>query len=203
MRCRPRYAVMIVFVVTSAAVAGARQSGHPSHHQPPAPPDGLHATATTSEPAGPEPMSDGQPAEAAPLGRGGFPLLVRPSTLAAQIEELAGHTVRVVYARVVGVLNPRAFLVDTSTRLPPVRGHRARLLVLVGEGSLAVPATTLVSSTVTIAGTARTLLGMQVSREVPWPAELRPESIERLEVRGGVLATSVRTAEGVELTGGR
>ena len=143
----------------------------------------------------------GQRGEAAPIGRGGFPLLVRPSTLAAQIEELAGHPVRVPYARVVGVLNPRAFLVDTSTRLPPVRGHRARLLVLVEQGSLVVPAATLVSSTVTVAGTARTLLGMQVSREVPWPNELGPESIERLEVRGGVLATSVRTAEGVELTG--
>lgn len=129
-----------------------------------------------------------------------FPLLVRPSTLAAQIEELAGHTVRVPYARVVGVFNPRAFLVDTSTRLPPVKGHRARLLVLVEQGALSVPPTSIVASTVTIAGVARTLLGMRASREVPWPTELRPEVVERLEVEAGVLARSVQTAEGVELT---
>ena len=203
---RPHHAALAILILLSPLVAGARQAGHPSHHQPGAEtPDGLKtAEARSDEGDGNGPLAaPSAPSEAAPLGRGGFPLLVRPSTLAAQIEELAGHSVRVVYARVVGVLNPRAFRVDTSTRLPPVRGHRARLLVLVEQGGLAVPPASLVSATVTIAGTARTLLGMQVSREVPWPAELRPESVERLEVRGGVLATSVRTAEGVELTSSR
>jgi hypothetical protein len=128
------------------------------------------------------------------------PILVRPGMLAAQIGELAGQTVRVPYSRVVGVFNPRAFLIDTSTRLPPIRGHRARVLVLVERGELSVPASSLVASTVTIAGVARTLLGMQVSREVPWPKELNPGAIERLEVRAAVLATSVQTAEGIELT---
>jgi hypothetical protein len=44
---------------------------------------------------------------------------------------------------------------------------------------------------------------MQVSREVPWPKELSPEAVERLEIHAAVLASSVRTAEGVELTGAR
>jgi hypothetical protein len=129
------------------------------------------------------------------------PILVRPGMLAAQIGELAGHTVTVPYSRVVGVFSPRAFLIDTSTRLPPMRGHRARVLVLVERGELTVPASSLVAATVTIGGVARTLLGMQVSREVPWPRELGAEAVERLEIRAAVLARSVRTAEGVELTG--
>jgi hypothetical protein len=145
--------------------------------------------------AGPRPFASGQSASA-----DGMPILVRPGMLAAQIGELAGHRVTVPYARVVGVFNPRAFLIDTSTRLPPVTGHRARVLVLVERGGLTVPPATIVASTVTIAGVARTLLGMQVSREVEWPNELNPAALERLEVRAAVLARSVRTAEGVELT---
>jgi len=145
--------------------------------------------------AGPRPLKANQAALA-----DGLPIRVRPGMLAAQIGELAGHAVTVPYARVVGVFNPRAFLVDTSTRLPPVIGHRARVLVLVEGGALSVPASSLVASTVTIDGVARTLLGMQVSREVEWPTELTPEAVERLEVRAAVLARSVRTADGVELT---
>jgi hypothetical protein len=47
---------------------------------------------------------------------------------------------------------------------------------------------------------ARTLLGLQVTREVSWPEGLTPEAVQRLEVRAAVLATSVQTAEGIELT---
>jgi hypothetical protein len=130
----------------------------------------------------------------------GLPILVRPGTLAAQIGELAGHAVRVPYARVVGVFNPRVFLIDTATRLPPLVGQRARVLVFIEPGALRVPSESLVASTVTIVGTARTLLGMQVSAEVAWPTELRPDVVNRLEIRAAVLATSVRTAEGIELT---
>jgi hypothetical protein len=129
-----------------------------------------------------------------------LPIVVRPGMLAAQISELAGHAVKVPYARVVGVFNPRAFLIDTTTLLPPITGHRARVLVLVERGGLTVSPTSIVASTVTVAGVARTLLGVQVSREVPWPTELNPEAVERLEVRAAVLATSVQTADGVELT---
>jgi hypothetical protein len=129
----------------------------------------------------------------------GLPIVVRPGMLAAQIGELAGYTVRVPYARVVGVFSRRAFLVDTSTRLPPVVGHRARVLVLVDGGELGVPEEVLVASTVVVAGVARTLLGMRVSAEAPWPTELDAKTVERLEIRAGILARSVQTAEGVEL----
>jgi len=145
--------------------------------------------------SGPRPFAYDRPDDADNL-----PIVVRPGMLAAQIGELAGHDVRVPYARVVGVFNPRAFLIDTSTRLPPVTGHRARVLVLVERGGLTVPATAIVASTVTVAGVARTLLGVQVSREVPWPTELSPEAVERLEIRAAVLAASVQTPDGVELT---
>jgi hypothetical protein len=125
---------------------------------------------------------------------------IRPATLAEGIEELAGHTVRVPYARVVGVLNPRALVVDTATPLRPPLGNRDRLLVLVEARALNVPATLIVGSTVTLVGVARTLVGMQATREVPWPAELRPDVVQRLEIRAAVLARSVQTADGVELT---
>jgi hypothetical protein len=188
--CRLHAALVMVSAVGSSVVAGVPQSGHPSHSQPaPHTTDGLSV-----------PMILPESATEAPVTVDRLPLLVRPSMLAAQIEELAGHSVRVLYARVVGVFNPRAFLIDTSTRLPPVTGHRARVLVLVERGGLSVPAPSLVASTVTVAGVARTLLGMQVSREVQWPTELRPELVERLEIRAGVLASSVRTADGIEVT---
>jgi hypothetical protein len=132
--------------------------------------------------------------------RSAEPITVRPATLADQIDELAGQRVRVPNSRVVGVFNPRVFLVDTATRLPPSVGNRDRLVVLIQPGELRVAATSIVGSTVTLDGVARTLLGMQVTGEVPWPVELRPQVIERLEIRAAVLATSVRTADGVELT---
>ena len=143
--------------------------------------------------AGPLPLTADQRSGA------GLPIRVRPGMLAASISELAGQEVTVPYARVVGVFNPRAFLVDTSTRMPPVIGHRARVLVLVERGGLTVTPEMIVASTVTVAGVARTLLGVQASREVEWPTQLTPETIEKLEVRAAVLARSVKTAEGVEL----
>jgi hypothetical protein len=57
-----------------------------------------------------------------------------------------------------------------------------------------------VSSSVTVSGVARTLLGMQAGGEVAWPTELRPEVVERLEIHAAVLATSIQTPEGIELT---
>jgi hypothetical protein len=125
---------------------------------------------------------------------------VRPATLADTIEELAGYSVKVPYARIVGVLNPRAIVIDSAASLRPPLGNRDRLLVLVDGRALAVPPTLVVGSTVTIVGIARTLLGLQVGHEVPWPAELRPDVVKRLEIRAAVLARSVQTADGVELT---
>jgi hypothetical protein len=41
---------------------------------------------------------------------------------------------------------------------------------------------------------------MQVAAEVPWPAELDRKRIERPKIRAAVLATPIRTPEGIELT---
>jgi hypothetical protein len=129
-----------------------------------------------------------------------LPITVRPSMLASTVDELAGRNVRVPYARVVGVFEPRVFLIETASQLPPLRGFRDRVIVLIHPGALRVPPKLLVASTVTVSGVARTILGVQVTREVPWPSELDRELIERLEVRAALLATSVQTADGVELT---
>jgi hypothetical protein len=133
-------------------------------------------------------------------GRRALSLTVRPATLAGEIEELAGYSVRVPYARVVGVFNPHALVIDSASTMAPLLGNRNRLLVLVEARALNVPATLVVGSTVTVVGVARTLVGVQVSREVPWPVELRPDVVKRLEIRAAVLARSVQTADGVELT---
>ena len=132
--------------------------------------------------------------------RPAMPILVRPAMLVASIGQLAGQTVRVPQARVVGLFNDRAFVVDTASRLPALPGMRGRVLVFVDPGALRVAETTLVASTVTVIGVARTLLGMQVTGEVAWPTALKPDVVERLEIRAGVLASSVQSAEGVELT---
>jgi hypothetical protein len=53
---------------------------------------------------------------------------------------------------------------------------------------------------VTIVGVARTLLGIQAAHDVPWPEPLTRHEIERLDIRAAILASSVQTADGVELT---
>jgi hypothetical protein len=133
------------------------------------------------------------------VGSGEVPIAVRPSMLADGIEVLAGHAVNLVYARVVGVFNPRVFLVESQTSLRPLVGNRARVLVFIEAGTLRVAPATVVASSVRVTGVARTLLGMQVGREVPWPAALTSSALERLDIRAAVLATSVSTAEGVDL----
>ena len=133
-------------------------------------------------------------------GRRALNVTIRPSTLTDHIEELAGSSVRVPYARVVGVFNPQVLVVETASPLPPPMGHRDRLLVLVEARTLNVAPKLIVGETVIVVGVARTILGVQVTREVPWPEELRPELVKRLELRAAVLARSVQTAEGVELT---
>lgn len=182
-----------ISIVAAGNAAATGQGGHPSHaSEPDRPTTRLRFESERR-------MPRVQPLEGAEVPD--LPILVRPGTLAAQINELAGHSVRVPYARVVGVVNPRVFLIDTATRLPPIVGHRSRVLVFVDAGGLRVTPEQIVASTVTIHGLARTLLAMQVGSEAVWPAELNPEKIEKLEIRAAVLAKSVRTAEGVELTG--
>ena len=126
---------------------------------------------------------------------------VRPSALAFLIENLAGQTLRIRHARVVGVLNPRVLLIESATSFPAMLGTRDRVLVLLAGGAaLRVAPATLVGASVTVLGIARTLLGVQVTNEVSWPSELTREAVNRLEIRAAVLASSVQTADGVELT---
>jgi len=128
------------------------------------------------------------------------PISIRPATLAVMISELAGHRVRVPDARVVGVFEPKVFLIENQARLRSIRGFKDRVVVLIEPGTLKVPPSSLVASTVTVFGVARTLLGVQVTGEVPWPPILDRSTVDRLEIRAALLATSVQTAEGVELT---
>jgi len=130
--------------------------------------------------------------------RNEFPITMRPGTLADLVDTFAGSSVRLTNARVVGVFDPQVFLVESQTRLRPII-ERNRVLVFIEAGTLRVDATLLVASTVTVSGVARTLLGMQTSREAPWPVVLTREAVERLEIRAAVLASSVRTPEGVDL----
>jgi hypothetical protein len=127
------------------------------------------------------------------------PLTIRASTLVADLDGFAGQPIRILGARVVGLLEPGAFLIEPATGYLKAMGTRDRIVVLIQGGQLRVPAELVVGETVTVEGVARTLLGMQVTREVPWPARLERQTLKRLEVRAALLATSVRTAEGTEL----
>jgi len=137
--------------------------------------------------------------QTAPAGRRSeLPITVRPGTLALLADTLAGRSIQLASARVVGVFDPQVFLVDTQTHLFPIR-DRDRVLVFVEGGTLRVEPALLVASTVTLTGVARTLLSMQVSREVAWPATLTPDAVKRLDIRSAMLASSVRTPDGLDL----
>lgn len=151
------------------------------------------------QPAG----STGVAAQPLPVRVGGVPpggITVQPSTFAGLIGELAGLEVRIPYARVVGLFDSQSFLIDSAIMTSAPRGERDRVLVLVSAGALRVPAESLVASTVTVVGVARTLLGVQASGDAQWPSRLDRDEVKRLDVRAAVIATSVRTADGVELT---
>ena len=158
---------------------------------------GLRRSELENTTAGARTVSTAQ--EAAPRGEP-MTITLRPAMLTDHIELMAGQRVRILGARVVGVFSPRAFLVESATRYVQTLGLRDRVLVLVDGAALKVRPEMVVGSTVVIVGTARTLLGAQVTAEVPWPTQLDPALVERLEVRAVALATSVQAPEGTELT---
>jgi hypothetical protein len=135
-----------------------------------------------------------------PVGGQSATFTMRAGTLASILDEVAGRDVRVLDARVVEVLEPHAFLIEPATAYGKARGERDRMVVLMNAGALRVPAARLVGSTVVVTGEARTLLGVQVTRDARWPAQLEPATTKRWEVRGAILATSVQATDGVELT---
>ncbi len=125
---------------------------------------------------------------------------LHPSALVQLIDHLGGREICLPRAKVVSVINPRAFLVESAGPLSGTPGRLNRVVVLVNGGSLAVEPGLLVGSTVRVVGIARTVVGMQVTREVPWPPELTRDIVRRYEIRAAVLSSSVETADGVELT---
>lgn len=126
-------------------------------------------------------------------------LQLHAASLAELIEEVGGRPVVLPRARVLAVINPRALLIESASPLTPTIGNLDRVLVLLDRAALRVDAAAMSDATVRVVGIARTLLGVQVTREVAWPPELTPEMVKRLEIRAAVLATSVHTADGVEL----
>jgi hypothetical protein len=126
--------------------------------------------------------------------------VLHPWALAELIDEIGGRRITLPKARVIAVLSPRVFLIESSSFLTPLPRHFDRVVVLVDGGALRIEPGLIVESNVKILGVARTLVGMQMTREVPWPPELTREVLKRYEIRAAVLASSVQTADGVELT---
>jgi hypothetical protein len=135
-----------------------------------------------------------------PRSRETTEIRLHPASLAELIDSVGGRDVMLPGARVLAVINPRAFLIESASSLSARSGNLDRVLVLINAGALRVDGRSLVGSNVRVRGVARSLLGIQVTAEVPWPPELAPEVVKRLEIRAAVLATSVQTPDGVELT---
>jgi hypothetical protein len=118
--------------------------------------------------------------------------VLHPWALAELIDEIGGRRITLPRARVIAVLNPRVFLIESASFLAPLPRHFDRVVVLVDRGALRIEADLIVESNVKILGVARTLVGMQMTREVPWPPELTREVLKRYEIRAAVLASSVQ-----------
>ena len=124
---------------------------------------------------------------------------LHPGAFAQMVDELGGLQVSLVRAKVVSVLSPRALLIESAGALEPAPGFLNRVLVLVEGGTIRVPPRLLVGHTLDITGVARTVLGVQVSREVAWPPELTDDVVRRYEIAAAIVTSSVRTPDGVQL----
>jgi hypothetical protein len=127
-------------------------------------------------------------------------MTLRASAVAQLIGEIAGYPVRVTGARIVWVIDSRALVIESDSRIEALPGSRSRVLVLVERGTLAIPRPPVATAPITITGQASTLLGIQAGRGVDWPPALTHELVDRLEIRAAILASSVQTPERVELT---
>ena len=129
------------------------------------------------------------------------PITVRPSALSQVVSELAGSPVNVPRARLLRVVDTHAVVIESDSLFDPTWRDRGRVLVLLERNrSLAIPRSPVSIAPVNVVGIARTLLGIQAAQDVPWPQALTRREIERLGIRAAILASSVRTADGVELT---
>lgn len=125
---------------------------------------------------------------------------VHPWTLGHAVDEFAGQRVRVPNARVTSVLDPRAFVIESESPHDVGKGYHDRTLVLLDGASLQVTADQVADSTVVVFGVAKTIVGSRLLSAPAWPASLDRERLKQLEVRAVVIATSVQTADGTELT---
>jgi hypothetical protein len=149
------------------------------------------ATVTTADPQ----------QSARRLARGTPPVTMQASALARLVGEMAGYPVSVPRVRILWVVNAQAMVVESDSIFDPTWRDKDRLLVLVQKGrSLTIPRPPIDIAPVTVVGVARTLLGIQAGHDVPWPDSLTPRELHRLDVRAAILASSVQTADGVELT---
>jgi hypothetical protein len=181
LRTRDAMAGRPILVATSVRTATGRQL------MPAVPPGRAARQLAAQEPAGTRDLAQ---------------VRLHPGAFAELVDEVGGRQVQLPRAKVLVVINPQAFLIESASILSPIVGNLDRVLVLVDApaGALRVDPALLVGSNVTVRGTARTLLGMQVSGEVPWPPVLTRQVTDRFEIKAVVLASSVLTADGVELT---
>src|SRR5262245_10533590 len=132
---------------------------------------------------------------------GAPPITVRPSALAQVVSELAGSPVSVQRARILWVIDPHAIVIESDSVFDPTWRDRDRVLVLLERNrSLAIPRPPVAIAPVNVVGLARTPLAIHAAQDVPWPPALTRRQIDRLRVRAAILASSVRTSDGVELT---
>ena len=126
---------------------------------------------------------------------------IRPFALAQAVSEIAGYSVHVPSARILWVVDTRALVVESDSPMRPTWRDRNRVLVVIENGrSLAIPRPPVATSPVTIIGVARTVLSLQAGHDVPWPEPLTRDEMNRLDIRAAILASSIQTADGVELT---
>ena len=129
------------------------------------------------------------------------PISVRPSALAQLVGEIAGTPVLVPRARILWVVDAHAIVIESDSLFDPTWRDRSRVLVVLERSrSLAIPRPPVAIAPVDIVGIAKTLLGIQAGQEVAWPPALKRREIERMDIKAAILASSIRTSDGVELT---
>jgi hypothetical protein len=129
------------------------------------------------------------------------PITIRPSALALVVSELAGTPVIVPRARILWVVDAHAIVIESDSLFDPTWRDRSRVLVVLERSrSLAIPRPPVAIAPIDVVGIARTLLGIQASQDVPWPRALTRREIDRMDIKAAILASSIRTSDGVELT---
>ena len=130
-----------------------------------------------------------------------LPVILHVPSLADSIDEIAGSPVRVLDARVMEVLDPRAVLVEAATNYRTLRGQRDRIVVFMQEGGTRNAPELAIGSTVTVVGVARTLLSLRATNEVPWPVRLTQKEIKELELSGAVVGGTIETPDRTPIAG--